>query len=365
MLLVATNGPLAGTALTLADGVAIGGPGTGSSEGRSCRITTAHDGGFVLHALDRQVPLFVNGLPVTTRRLEPRDELRIGDSLFIVRDDDPVPSHALGTCPVRMESASSARTLFELGVDEALLHTGSESASREGRDLATLLRVGAALSSIHGLAALDAALAGLLLDVVPADRIVFTGGDDGLSPMRSAWSARGASTEAVCIDPALIRRVVTERVAINVEIDGRHVIAAPMLAFARAAGTIWAETSRTRFDEGHVRLLLVVAALAAVAREQAREAARLQEAKERLQAEINLEHNMVGRSRPMRALFDRIARVARTDATILLRGESGTGKELVARAAHRNSARAERPFIAINCAAITESLLEPLPEQSG
>jgi Nif-specific regulatory protein len=60
----------------------------------------------------------------------------------------------------------------------------------------------------------------------------------------------------------------------------------------------------------------------------------------------------------MRTLFDRIARVARTEATILLRGESGTGKELVARAVHRNSARAERPFIAINCAALTETLLE-------
>ena len=96
----------------------------------------------------------------------------------------------------------------------------------------------------------------------------------------------------------------------------------------------------------------------AVARERVLQTAQLQADKELLQAEINLEHNMVGRSRPMRTLFDRIARVARTQSTILLRGESGTGKELVARAVHRNSTRADRPFIAINCAAITESLLE-------
>jgi transcriptional regulator with GAF, ATPase, and Fis domain len=67
---------------------------------------------------------------------------------------------------------------------------------------------------------------------------------------------------------------------------------------------------------------------------------------------------MVGRSLPMRSLFDRIARVAKTDTTILLRGESGTGKELVARAVHRNSRRTDRPFVAVNCAALTESLLE-------
>jgi transcriptional regulator with GAF, ATPase, and Fis domain len=85
---------------------------------------------------------------------------------------------------------------------------------------------------------------------------------------------------------------------------------------------------------------------------------KLQATNESLQAEINLDHNMVGRCRSMRTLFDRVARVARTDSTVLIRGESGTGKELVARAAHRNSPRAERPFVAINCAALTESLLE-------
>jgi Nif-specific regulatory protein len=67
---------------------------------------------------------------------------------------------------------------------------------------------------------------------------------------------------------------------------------------------------------------------------------------------------MVGDSKAMREVYRRIARVAPTDSTVLITGESGTGKELVARAIHRNSARADRPFIAINCAAITETLLE-------
>jgi Nif-specific regulatory protein len=60
----------------------------------------------------------------------------------------------------------------------------------------------------------------------------------------------------------------------------------------------------------------------------------------------------------MRKLFDFIRRVAPTDSTVLIQGESGTGKELVARALHRNSSRADQPFVAINCAAITETLLE-------
>lgn len=67
---------------------------------------------------------------------------------------------------------------------------------------------------------------------------------------------------------------------------------------------------------------------------------------------------LVGDSPPMRELRTIIAKVAPTDAAILLRGESGTGKELVARAIHRNSRRAEAPFVAINCASIPETLLE-------
>src|SRR2546427_2512228 len=68
--------------------------------------------------------------------------------------------------------------------------------------------------------------------------------------------------------------------------------------------------------------------------------------------------NLVGRSAPMRELLTRLVRVAPTDVTVLITGESGTGKELIARAIHANSRRATRPFVPVNCAAISETLLE-------
>jgi two-component system response regulator HydG len=68
--------------------------------------------------------------------------------------------------------------------------------------------------------------------------------------------------------------------------------------------------------------------------------------------------NIIGRSEAVRAVLGRILRVAPTNATVLITGESGTGKELVARAIHANSRRAAEPFVPVNCAAITETLLE-------
>jgi two-component system, NtrC family, response regulator HydG len=68
--------------------------------------------------------------------------------------------------------------------------------------------------------------------------------------------------------------------------------------------------------------------------------------------------NIVGRSRGVREVLGRIVRIAPTDAIVLITGESGTGKELVAKAIHANSKRADRPFVPVNCAAITETLLE-------
>ncbi len=70
------------------------------------------------------------------------------------------------------------------------------------------------------------------------------------------------------------------------------------------------------------------------------------------------EERLVGRSPGMIDVYKTIGRVAQTNATVLISGESGTGKELVARVIHRNSGRARGPFLAINCAAIPEGLLE-------
>lgn len=114
-----------------------------------------------------------------------------------------------------------------------------------------------------------------------------------------------------------------------------------------------------------VRLLTIIASMIAqavrVRQDILEERRKLLEENTRLQSELKERFqpaNMVGRSNAMQAVFDMVAQVCKSDATVLIRGESGVGKELVAHAIHYNSRRANKPFIKVNCAALPESVIE-------
>ena len=117
--------------------------------------------------------------------------------------------------------------------------------------------------------------------------------------------------------------------------------------------------------EEDIRLLSIIAAMIAQA---VKLRQTVQEDKQRLLEEnIRLQEalkdkfhpaNMIGNSKAMREVYDLIAKVAKTDTTVLIRGESGTGKELVAHAIHYNSLRAAKPFVKVSCAALPESVIE-------
>src|SRR5262249_9420401 len=77
-----------------------------------------------------------------------------------------------------------------------------------------------------------------------------------------------------------------------------------------------------------------------------------------LRDQLKVESELVGKSDPLLEIEEQIGRVADTNATVLIRGESGVGKELVARAIHNGSLRRDGPFVTLNCAALTETLLE-------
>lgn len=140
----------------------------------------------------------------------------------------------------------------------------------------------------------------------------------------------------------------------------RSVLAVPLEVQGKILGVLYLDASSAgvRFDSDLLQLVTTLGNITALAIENARHIEKLGGENRRLNEELNIHHSMVGDSKAMRDVYGFVSRVAGRDSTILITGESGTGKELVARAVHMNSDRADKPFVAINCAAITETLLE-------
>jgi Nif-specific regulatory protein len=296
---------------------------------------------------------FVNGTPVTEHQLAQGDEIRIGGSVFcylVERGHAARP--ALGDFKTRQLQVTDS--IYLTSADQSVL----PPSARAMHDLRTLLRVSTMLHSFRGLQeahgtqaaeVLRSHLVSLLLELIPGERGgVFT---------------PGMSTGEWKPNADVFKRASEERVAVWLEdADGAGLsaLAAPLTVRGEVAAVIYVESAdpARKFDEGHLQLLTAVAGMAAGAWENATILGWLQEENQRLNHELKLEHDMVGVSAKMRELQRQIAKVAPSNSTVLILGESGTGKELVARAIHRNSLRAAGPFIAINCAALADTLLE-------
>jgi Nif-specific regulatory protein len=140
----------------------------------------------------------------------------------------------------------------------------------------------------------------------------------------------------------------------------RSLIAAPLINQGRALGVVEVlnPVEADRFVEQDRQLCKVFANLAAIALANAQFYDRIQRENSQLKQTYQAPEEIVGISGSMEHVRNLIRRVARSAATVLLLGETGTGKELAARMVHGQSDRAEKPFVAINCAALPETLLE-------
>ena len=151
------------------------------------------------------------------------------------------------------------------------------------------------------------------------------------------------------------------------EIHAKSVICAPIQSEEGIHGLIhlYSTLPEKPVDADDLEFALAVADQLAIALENlkvketlATGLARAQESNQSLRRQLDIEAQLVGDSPFMHQLRESIARIAPTDATSLVRGESGVGKELVARAIHYSSDRRDGPFVCMNCAALSESLLE-------
>ena len=346
---------------------------------RSHCVLTQEGDRYKIKDLQSRNGTLVNGLAINEHWLLHGDRIGIGDSLLLFLtqeesaepasviefDDDNLPLQA--TVHLRPEDAVY---LHPHVTDEA----DSVSAALS-RNLNALLKISQSVHSIRDPRELQEQVLQSIFEVAPAEEGAILLDRHGEFSSSLARDRQGSVTP-VRVSRTIVQQVMKQGVGLLLndipsqsEYGGvkslvatqvRSLLCAPLNVMNRVTGCIYLSTRKSDvpFTEDHLQLVTALAAIASVALENVHQLDWFKQENRRLITEINLDHNMVGDSAAMREILQVLSRVAPTDTTVLIRGESGTGKELAARAIHNNSRRAEKPFVAINCAAITETLLE-------
>ena len=333
-----------------------------SSVSRRHTIIKREGDDFIINDLESLNGTYVCDTPAKNHILKHGDRVKIGDYVFIFSIDEH------DEIPELVESTDTKTVRIKI----------TEAFHLMARDLSALMKISTTINSIRDLEELQQKLIELIFEVVPAQRsAIMLSEDDGEEFISTfSFDRINGVIETFQTSKTVIAQAVNEGVALLTndleqsdrfaktqslaEAQIKFVLCVPLVLFDKTLGLIYLDTNNPAetFDRDHLQLLTAIANITAVAIQNARHFSWLENENQRLRDETLTEKNMIGESEAMKKVFNLIARVAPTDSTVLIRGESGTGKELAARAIHLNSPRKEKPFVAINCAALTETLLE-------
>ncbi len=389
--LLALSGPLKDSTIPLSDGeTTIGREGANglavadpSVSRRHC-VLRGEGGRFCVQDVGSRNGTLVNGVASTQDQwLKHGDEIATGDSRFLFLTDD---GEVLAASPGRVEFEEDRHTtettiLYPKDVvylQPEKLQEELPATSSIARNLNALLKISRVVHSIRDLDALQGQLLDLIFEVVPAGRGAILLADREGHQFNSMFARlrQAAQVPLVKVSRTVANQVLEQGISIlgtDVPSSGnlrdvkslaesqvRSLLCVPLTVFQRVIGCIYLDSNHLggRLQEDHLQLVTAIAGISAVALENAGRVQWLEKENQRLTVEVSQERSLVGEGARMKEVYQFLKRAAPTDSTVLIEGESGTGKELAARALHRNSPRATKPFVAINCAAIPETLLE-------
>ncbi len=366
--LLAISGLLKGTVWAVKDGPLLLGRDTGNQvmmreagvSRRHCSLSEV-SGGFEIADLDSHNGTFLNGTKVSREAVRHGDRIRIGSSEYIFLTE-PEDEAALLSSHSR-EPGSKFRTM---PLDRTGLPSLDSGVARMARDLAAFFKIANVINSTRDAQTVQRELLALISEVIPAAQgaiLLQSNAHEEPSPP-CTWRRTGVTGPEMQIRDELVQRATWDRCAVLAAAPAtaatEHILCVPLLAVERILGVIYlsSPTTSAAFSEEHAYFVSSVSRIAAVTLENLSQLDSLRTENQRLRGEAIGDNHLIGKSRAMLRVSDFIARVAKGNSTVLIRGESGTGKELVARAIHASSERPDEPFVAINCAAIPEALLE-------
>jgi transcriptional regulator with GAF, ATPase, and Fis domain len=389
--LLVLSGPLKDSIIPLSEGeVTIGREASNgiaivdpSVSRKHCELS-AQDGRFRVRDLDSRNGTLVNGAAIEQRDLQHGDEIAAGDSsfLFLLEDADEDLTPSAGRVEFEDAQATAETTIIHprdvVYLQPDRLVRELPATSHVARNLNALLKISRIVHAIRDLNDLQGQLLDLIFEVVPAGRGAILLADREGHEFNSMFARmrQTGQSQLVKVSRTVARQVLEQGIAmLGSDVPGsselrdveslaasqvRSLLCVPLTVFQRVIGCIYLDSDSlgSRLTEEHLQLVTAIAGISAVALENARRLQWLEQENERLTVEISQERSLVGEGARMKEVYQFLKRVAPTDSTVLIEGESGTGKELAARALHRNSPRAGKPFVAINCSAIPESLLE-------
>jgi transcriptional regulator with GAF, ATPase, and Fis domain len=331
---------------------------------RHCSVNEVSDGVFEIADLDSRNGTFVNETQVNRKTIQHGDRIRIGNSefLFLTGPDEEAARRASPD-----DNQTGEVEQKKMSLDTCGLPTDDSWIGRMARDLSAFFKIANSINSTRDAEALQRELLRLICEVVPATQAAVVlqpeANDDPVSTC--TWNRDDVAPQEMIIQENLVHEAIWEHCAVVTKAlpeatPAEHVLCVPLVAIERILGVIYlsARASSPGFGEDHACFLSAISRIAAVTIENLSKLESLRAENQRLRAEAKADCAFIGESKPMQRVSEFIGRVAKGDSTVLIRGESGTGKELVARAIHGNSLRSEKPFTAINCAAIPEALLE-------